>query len=528
MWRANAVRSKWNPEKQSSSEDEKSTVAPLDANFVLAGMDKHFSLTPSMRNLSPLDPSMRQDHRRWSSIDLGLDSTKDEHPAFHFSNDSSFVTQVAHSQGSRRAQRPAPGLSSAQQTQISPPSDVSMDAAPRETIPRSPLSSMDCGLSNAPQTKAEQQRMAQRQSVTVASPSGSTRIEHILSMLHQANESARCVKKSAGNVRPNSKTQCDPDTVILTKHDALEILEFIKQTSGTAQATSPRVGKGHGPSRRVCPRDGCRYTVSRDCDLRKHMKRHDKPYGCTYPKCHKRFGAKSDWKRHENSQHFQPEVFRCAYETSPGAICGAYAPHQPAYEIHLQAHGLSSLQDPKYIIECSKIGKNCQGSFWCGFCVAILALKTKRNAAWDERFNHIAHHLEKEKKSIEEWVCVEQNKTKKELHNERMQDACEDDEEREKEDGFECIGEERDCDDPLPPPPPPPPPEHVSWTPISIGAAVPHPPHPSFGHEGNRKRSAATFVDDLDQRSKPKRRRTGTMTNRYCVCILRNMFMFCT
>jgi hypothetical protein len=32
------------------------------------------------------------------------------------------------------------------------------------------------------------------------------------------------------------------------------------------------------------------------CEWKKHIKaRHAKPYGCAYPKCHKRFGAKSDW-----------------------------------------------------------------------------------------------------------------------------------------------------------------------------------------------------------------------------------------
>lgn len=39
-------------------------------------------------------------------------------------------------------------------------------------------------------------------------------------------------------------------------------------------------------------------------------------------------------------------------------------------------------------------------------------LKEKRNKAWDERFDHIASHFEKEKRGIEEWVCVEENRRK--------------------------------------------------------------------------------------------------------------------
>jgi hypothetical protein len=46
--------------------------------------------------------------------------------------------------------------------------------------------------------------------------------------------------------------------------------------------------------------------------FRKHMKRHQKPYACTrVPGCDKRFGSKSDWKRHENDQHIQLQFWRC-------------------------------------------------------------------------------------------------------------------------------------------------------------------------------------------------------------------------
>ncbi|EMD93883.1 hypothetical protein COCHEDRAFT_1020074 [Bipolaris maydis C5] len=304
------------------------------------------------------------------------------------------------------------------------------------------------------------------------------------------------------------------DAVVLSRHDALQILKFITQSTDVAQAVPCKAEKSQTTGLRVCPRPGCGYAVNRDCDLRKHMKRHEKPYGCTYPRCHKRFGAKSDWKRHENSQHFQPEVFRCAFELSPGAICGVYSPQKEAFEIHSKTHGVSSPEAAELLNTRSKIGKNCQGSFWCGFCKAIIELKTKLNAAWDERFDHIAEHLEQDnnKKSIEEWICVEQNKTKKELLEERMRNDDED-EERGKNNEFASVGGEGDSDNPLPPPPPPL--EHGPWTPTSTGASLSQSLPPYSGNEGNRKRSAPNNAGDLDPRSKQKRR-MNTFSTRYC------------
>lgn len=479
--------------------------AHMDANL-LAGMDKSFPFSPTTGNSSPLDLSMKRDHERWSSIDLSLSPPKDEHQTMHFSGDNSFVTRPAHFPGRRRGQRRAPGLSLAQQTQIPPPADVSTDIAPIETISQAPLSDMDYGFSNAPQTKAEQQRMAQRKPAAVSSPSSSLEIGHILNILHQGSSSAKRVETLAENIQPSSDTQSDTDPVVLTRRDALQIIKFITQSTDIAQAAPCKAEKSQTAGLRVCPRPGCGYAVNRDCDLRKHMKRHERPYGCTYPRCHKRFGAKSDWKRHENSQHFQPEVFRCAFELSPGAICGVYSPQKEAFEIHLKTHGVSSPGAAEILNTRSKIGKNCQGSFWCGFCKAIIELKTRLNAAWDERFDHIAEHLEQDnKKSIEEWICVEQNKTKKELLEERMRNDDEDEE----------RGKNNDCDHPLPPPPPPL--ERGPWTPTSTGAGLSQSLPSYSSNEGNRKRSAPDNADDLDPRSKQKRR-TTTITNRYCVC----------
>jgi len=42
-------------------------------------------------------------------------------------------------------------------------------------------------------------------------------------------------------------------------------------------------------------------------------------------------------------------------------------------------------------------------------------LEKKRNAAWDERFDHIDAHFNREKRGIEEWLCVEAKKRKGEV-----------------------------------------------------------------------------------------------------------------
>ncbi|KAF3049085.1 hypothetical protein E8E11_005390 [Didymella keratinophila] len=151
------------------------------------------------------------------------------------------------------------------------------------------------------------------------------------------------------------------------------------------------------------------------------------PYGCTYPKCFKKFGAKSDWKRHENSQHFQQETFRCDLLNSD-KTCGQHYYRATQFQNHLKhEHKLAVAEKIQNIVERCKIGKNCQGQYWCGFCCEIKKLKTRRNYAWDERFDHIAHHFEKDepKKQIEDWICVEENRSKRELREEMEDDQSE-------------------------------------------------------------------------------------------------------
>jgi hypothetical protein len=328
-------------------------------------------------------------------------------------------------------------------------------------------------ISTAPQTKVQQQRKRSKKY------SQSDLEQLVLRLLEQPDD----VQNSAV-----TSTQADRSSkLFLTGREARMIADVIRQSPGSA-FSQPRKSSGLGfnTNTKVC--DKCGYTVARACDMKKHMKRHDKPYGCTYPKCHKRFGAKSDWKRHENSQHFQLEAYRCSQLSPAGKACGEHFLRIDHFKKHLDTqHKLSDEQQQVDEAKRRKIGKNCQQQFWCGFHGEIIELKEKRNAAWDERFDHIAKHFEKDKKSIEEWVCAEENKTKKELLKEMDRYVFDDEDER-GENGIVLGG---------------------NGPPPSVLMNVPLPPPPLHDHatslqqvhvsdqSDNRKRRSSTDLEDI-------------------------------
>ncbi|CAG8949971.1 hypothetical protein HYFRA_00004303 [Hymenoscyphus fraxineus] len=168
---------------------------------------------------------------------------------------------------------------------------------------------------------------------------------------------------------------------------------------------------------------------------RKHMKRHERPYGCTFLSCGKTFGSKNDWKRHENSQHFQIETWRCDGSLPEGGPCSKVCYRRQSFLDHLKKdHPLppssplstssastsalstsSSImeEDEPYRekLESCRIGRNSQDRFWCGFCVQLIDLKKKGLDAWTERFDHIDDHFmgrgKFEKLGIRDWVPVD-------------------------------------------------------------------------------------------------------------------------
>jgi hypothetical protein len=341
-------------------------------------------------------------------------------------------------------------------------------------------------LSDAPMSKVQQQRQAlQKLSQAVSNEMDDTSVD--LEQLIIRLLASTTATEDGADERPHNEgasssnnTQGDrSNKVFLTKSEAIKatqmISNLIKQSPGSAFSQSRKSSQGFSANTKVC--EICSYAVARVCDLKKHMKRHAKPYGCTYPKCHKRFGAKSDWKRHENSQHFQLEAFRCGKKTASGQVCGEHFFRIDPFKKHLESqHNMEVREEREAEAKRRRIGKNCQQQFWCGFHGDIIELKEKRNAAWDERFDHIAYHFEKDKYGIEKWVCAEENKTKKELLKEMDRYVFDDDDERGGSGGASNVGPPPNLDV-HPPPAPPPSSRHPS-------------PHPSQQQTRGQKRGA--------------------------------------
>lgn len=188
-------------------------------------------------------------------------------------------------------------------------------------------------------------------------------------------------------------------------------------TTTTSFSSSPSIvtstlTSGAGSYR--CYGAHCTKVFSRPCDLKKHLKRHHRPYGCTFPTCSEKFGSKYDWKRHETSRHFQRECWRCPL-CSAGVATPANCPstssarlfyNQRLYENHLQNFHGSSRETIRENVRKQRIGRNCRSTFWCGFCEKIVVLREKGLNGANERFNHIDDHFKK-KRRIENWVGID-------------------------------------------------------------------------------------------------------------------------
>ncbi|KAF2196984.1 hypothetical protein GQ43DRAFT_475846 [Delitschia confertaspora ATCC 74209] len=299
-------------------------------------------------------------------------------------------------------------------------------------------------LSKEPQTKAEQQKQALQNlsrlipliAENIQSSSNNEPVDLgnvILQVIggatgmekQQVGSSAQHLMKETSVDSPSSPEPTDT----ITRTQAVKGLQALSNL--LKQKGKKPIGVSNRPepcssAKNWC--DRCNTSLPRACDLKKHMKRHTRPYGCTYAKCYKRFGAKSDWKRHENSQHFQLECYRCcrpcssssSVSSSQTTACGELFYYSETLKDHLISQHLFSEQDQQKLdaeVKASKIGKNGQGQFWCGFCTSLIKLNAKRNAAWDERFNHIDEHFKKGR-SIEEWWCLEARKSKGECFRE--------------------------------------------------------------------------------------------------------------
>ncbi|PGH18480.1 hypothetical protein AJ80_04450 [Polytolypa hystricis UAMH7299] len=165
----------------------------------------------------------------------------------------------------------------------------------------------------------------------------------------------------------------------------------------------------------LCPHEGCTRKTKRQCELTKHLKRHDRPYGCTVTNCDKRFGSKNDWKRHENSQHFQLQSWCCEEPEvdlsgnpslqHPDRPCARLFYRRELFGTHLRRdHGITNGSKIKQALRKNRIGRNGQFQFWCGFCRKLISLTKQGIDAWDERFDHIDEEHFKKGQRIDDWM----------------------------------------------------------------------------------------------------------------------------
>ncbi|GAW21463.1 hypothetical protein ANO14919_109820 [Xylariales sp. No.14919] len=188
----------------------------------------------------------------------------------------------------------------------------------------------------------------------------------------------------------------------LQSRGLLEPLGLKKEGYGMAEPTkaegSPTTNPHH---RHLC--STCGKIFPRKCELKKHEKRHEKPYGCTMPGCERRFGSKNDWKRHENTQHPMSETWRCDQES-----CGRLCDRREMLKAHLERD--HQIDDPSKLearLEKCRVGRNREARFWCGFCQNVIEIKQKDHGTWAERFDHIDEHISGRnggaRKEISEW-----------------------------------------------------------------------------------------------------------------------------
>ena len=193
--------------------------------------------------------------------------------------------------------------------------------------------------------------------------------------------------------------------------------------------TKPMISRKDGKDVYVCqwPKCGKEKTSA---NFTKHMRRHTKPFYCTYVRgCSKRFGSKNDWSRHESSQHSFEEGWRCPKKDKHSRVpCASFFEKREMFCKHLKdEHGAKDVQKNKKLNRECHISNKYEGRFWCGFCKGIRNMG--RGLDGDkERANHICRHFIQGKQPIAEWTPPKGNQTKAEIDEEKRQGKAADDE----------------------------------------------------------------------------------------------------
>ncbi|KAJ5752400.1 hypothetical protein N7520_009317, partial [Penicillium odoratum] len=154
--------------------------------------------------------------------------------------------------------------------------------------------------------------------------------------------------------------------------------------------------------------DICSKRTRLRCEMKKHQKRHERPYGCTFPHCAKSFGSKADWKRHETSQHLHLQSWLCAFhDPSKGESCGRIFYREETYTQHLNQQHQVPKNRLKTTLSSTRLDLADQSHFWCGLCTRTILLQSSGSTALDERFNHIdIEHFKKGERG-HDWIFPE-------------------------------------------------------------------------------------------------------------------------
>lgn len=121
------------------------------------------------------------------------------------------------------------------------------------------------------------------------------------------------------------------------------------------------------------------------------MKRHEKPYRCTVEGCSKPCGSKSDWKRHENTQHQLPEEsWKCDEKLDDGVnVCKGHYDRREDFKQHLiRDHQIEEATTVEHNVESHRL---CEARFWCGFCLKVIDNRSLGHRK--DHFDHIDDHL---------------------------------------------------------------------------------------------------------------------------------------
>ncbi|KAM0356812.1 hypothetical protein ACHAP4_006517 [Fusarium culmorum] len=207
----------------------------------------------------------------------------------------------------------------------------------------------------------------------------------------------------SSNISPNLTYE------ILDKIPKEVIASYMKKHSTEIRDETPKPDVPGGKSQgHIYKCQDCDKTFPRLCELKKHQKRHSKPYGCTSINCNKTFGSKNDWKRHESIQHYQLETWVCnCTKSGTRELCGKICHRRESFRNHLtKEHKVSDQHELEEKVDTCRKGRHCDAHFWCGFCEETIETKETDNT-WTKRCDHIDDHFsgrDVAQRHISEWV----------------------------------------------------------------------------------------------------------------------------